>query len=143
MRSRGVFILVYIDDSFISHKPLLLATKNRNLLLSVLTKCGLLVSVPKHGAIAQRKKVIGLMVNSITMDFEIPQEKLETFFSDLTKVKSQSSMPVRLLASFLGLLNSFSRVLGQVVRLMTRNLKFLSATGLYLKGEMVLGYFVI
>ena len=77
------------------------------------------------------------------MDFEIPQEKLESFFSDLTKVKSQSSMPVRLLASFLGLLNSFSRVIGQVDRLMTRNLKFLSATGLYLKGEMVLGYFVI
>ena len=31
-------------------------------------------------------------------------------------------MPVRLLASFLGLLNSFSKALGQVVRLMTRQL---------------------
>ena len=31
-------------------------------------------------------------------------------------------MPVRLLARFLGLLNSFSRALGQVVRLMTRSL---------------------
>ena len=29
-------------------------------------------------------------------------------------------MPVRLLAKFLGLLNSFSRALGQIVRLMTR-----------------------
>ena len=135
--------LSYIEYFFTSHKSLLLATKNRNLLLSVLTKCGWLVSVPKHGVIAQRRKVIGLMVNTITMDFEIPQEKLETFFSDLTKVKSQSSMPVRLLTSFLGLLNSLSRVLGQVALLMTRNLKFLSVTSLYLKGEMVLCYFVI
>ena len=31
-------------------------------------------------------------------------------------------MPVRLLATFLGLLNSFSRALGQIVRLMTRQL---------------------
>ena len=38
----------------------------------------------------------------------------------LTSVKSQAVMPVRLLAKFLGLLNSFSRALGQIVRLMTR-----------------------
>ena len=31
-------------------------------------------------------------------------------------------MPVRLLARLLGLLNSFSRALGQIVRLLTRNL---------------------
>ena len=40
----------------------------------------------------------------------------------LESVKSQAILPVRLLARFLGLLNSFSRALGQVVRLMTRNL---------------------
>ena len=54
------------------------------------------------------------------MEFEIPDEKLEKFFLILVKVQSQEIMPVRLLASFLGLLNSFDRALGQVVRLMTR-----------------------
>ena len=37
-------------------------------------------------------------------------------------VKSQAIMPVRLLAQLLGLLNSFSRALGQIVRLKTRSL---------------------
>ena len=56
------------------------------------------------------------------MEFEIPDAKLEKFFLLLEKVDSAGLMPVRLLASFLGLLNSFSKALGQVVRLMTRQL---------------------
>merc|ERR1711954_561098 len=56
------------------------------------------------------------------MKFEIPDEKLSKFFEVLLLVKSQAIMPVRLLAQLLGLLNSFSRALGQIVRLMTRSL---------------------
>ena len=44
------------------------------------------------------------------------------FLEILTSVKSQAVIPVRHLASFLGSLNSFSRALGQIVRLMTRSL---------------------
>ena len=40
LRSRGVWILVYIDDFFLSHKSEYLATKSRNFLLFVLTSCG-------------------------------------------------------------------------------------------------------
>ena len=56
------------------------------------------------------------------MEYEIPEAKLEAFFLLLEQIKSLSNMPVRLLAKFLGTLNSFSRALGQVVRLMTRYL---------------------
>ena len=56
------------------------------------------------------------------MKFEVPQSQLDTFFSLLNQVKSQSIMPVTLLAGFLGLLNLFSRALGQVVHLMTRKI---------------------
>ena len=62
------------------------------------------------------------MINSNTMQFEIPQEKLLKFFEILLLVKSQAIMPVRLLAQLLGLLNLFSKALGQIVRLMTRSL---------------------
>ena len=71
---------------------------------------------------ALQKIFLGLMVNSISMQFEIPDEKLEKFFLLLERVDSADIMPVRLLASFLGLLNSFSKALRQVVRLMTRQL---------------------
>ena len=54
------------------------------------------------------------------MQFEILEEKVGKFLQILNAVKSQAVMPVKLLAKFLGLLNSFSRALGQIVRLMTR-----------------------
>ena len=56
------------------------------------------------------------------MQFEIPEEKIGKFFQILHQVKFQAVMPVKLLAKFLGLLDSFSRALGQIVRLMTRSL---------------------
>ena len=56
------------------------------------------------------------------MQFEVPDSKLAKFLEVLKSVKSQAIMPVRLLACLLGLLNLFSRALGQVVRLMTRSL---------------------
>ena len=121
-RSCGVNILVFIDDFFMSHMPEALAIKNRNFLIYVLRSCGWLINVPKHEPVAQRKVFLGLAINSLTMQFEVPNSKLIQFLEVLNSVKSQDLMPVRLLACFLGLLNSFSRALGQVVRLMTIDL---------------------
>ena len=57
----------------------------------------------------------GLLINSIMMQFEIPEEKISNFLRILVSVKSQAVMPVRLQARFLGLINLFSRALGQIV----------------------------
>ena len=122
LRARGVPAAAYIDDFFTSSQPFALAHKNRNFLLFVLTKCGWLVNIPKHLPILQKKIFLGLLVNSITMEYEIPEAKLDAFLLLLEDIESLSNMPVRLLAKFLGTLNSFSRALGQVVRLMTRAL---------------------
>ena len=84
--------------------------------MSVLTNVGRIISSSKHLPIAQKKIFPGLTVNSISMEFEIPTVKLEKFFLLLEKIRSQEIVSVRLLASFWGLLNSFSRALGQVVR---------------------------
>ena len=122
LRAKGIPAAAYIDDFFTSSQPEALAHRNRNFLLFVLTKCGWLVNIPKHLPILQKKIFLGLVVNSITMEYEIPKEKLDAFLLLLENVESLSNMPVRLLAKFLGTLNSFSRALGQVVRLMTRAL---------------------
>ena len=113
---------MYIDDFFICHLSEQLSIKSRNFLLHTLIKCGWLLSVPKHKPVAQKKIFLGLQINSITMQFEIPEEKICKFLQILNSVKSQEVMPVQLLAKLLGLLNSFSRALGQIVRLMTRSL---------------------
>ena len=53
------------------------------------------------------------------MQFEVPDSKIAKFLEVRESVKSQAILPVRLLACFLGLLNLFSKALGQVVRPMT------------------------
>ena len=55
LRSRGINILVYIDDSFICHLSEQLSIKSRNFLLHTLIRCGWLLSVPKHKPVAQQK----------------------------------------------------------------------------------------
>ena len=100
LRSHGVNVLVYIDDFFISHKSEQLAIKSRNFLIFTLAKCGWLLSVPKHEPVAQLKVFLGLTINSLTMQFEVPNSKLTQFIELLQHVKSQAFMPVRLLACF-------------------------------------------
>ena len=101
-----------------------LAIKSRNFLIHTLIKCGWLLSVPKHEPVAQKKIFLGLAINSLTMQFEVPDSKISKFLEVLNSVKSQAVLPVRLLARLLGLLNLFSRALGQDIRFMTRNLYF-------------------
>ena len=102
LRSRGVNVLVYIDNFFISHKSEQLVIKSRNFLIFTHTKCGWLLSVPKHKPVAQLKVFLVLTINSLTMQFEVPNSKLIQFCELLQHVKSQASMPVRLLVHFFG-----------------------------------------
>ena len=88
LRSRGINILVYIDDFFICHMSEHLAIKSRNFLIHTLIKCGWLLSIPKHEQVAQKKVFLGLVINSLTMKFEIPDSKLAKFFKVLESVKS-------------------------------------------------------
>ena len=70
-------------------------------------------SASKHHLMALQRNLLGLTVNSVA--------KLLKFFKIL-RVQSAGIVPTRLLAPFLGLLNSLNEALGQVVRLMTRQL---------------------
>ena len=105
LRSRGIKCLAYIDDFWNSKQPASQALKNRNFLLYVLAKGGWAVNISKHEDIAQLKIFLGLIINSILLEFQIPQAKLDDFFQLLTQVQTQANLPVRLLAKFLGKLN--------------------------------------
>merc|ERR1712030_19222 len=78
LRSQGVKAAVYIDDWFTCQQPLDLAIRNRTFLMSVLTNCGWILSSPKHHPMALQKIFLGLTVNSVSMEFEIPDETLKT-----------------------------------------------------------------
>ena len=78
-RSQGLKAAVYIDDFFNAQQPYALALKNRDFLLYVLHKCGWIVSSSKHGPMSQQEQFLGLIINSITIMFEILEEKLKHF----------------------------------------------------------------
>ena len=69
VRSRGVKAAVYIDDFFTCQQPIALATKNRTFLISVLIKCGWILSSSKHHPMALQKNFLGFTVNSVSMEF--------------------------------------------------------------------------
>ena len=72
--------------------------------MSVHTNCGWVISSPKHIPIGQQKIFLGLTVNLISIEFEIPDKKLEKFFLILGKIQSNKIIFVRLLTSFLGVI---------------------------------------
>ena len=78
LRSHGVNVLVYIDNFFICHLSECLAIKSRNFLIHTLIECGWLLSVPKHEPVAQKKIFLGLAINSLTMQFEVPNSKISS-----------------------------------------------------------------
>ena len=100
LRSCGVNLLAYIDDFFICHLSERLAIKSRNFLIHTLIKCGWLLSVPKHEPVAQKKIFLGLAINSLTMQFEVPDSKIAKFLEVLESVKSQAILPIRFMAPF-------------------------------------------
>lgn len=69
LRSRGSKILAYVDDFFNAKYPASQAIKNKNFMLFVLTNCGWAVNISKHNEISQMKVFLGLLVNSISMEF--------------------------------------------------------------------------
>ena len=79
LRSCGINVLVYIDNFFICHMSERLAIKSRNFLIFTLTKCGWILSVPKNEPVAQKKIFLGLAINSLTMQFEVPDSKISKF----------------------------------------------------------------
>ena len=51
----------------------------------------------KHEEIAQKEIFLGLTINSILMEFEVTNSKLDLFFTVLQQVNSQDIISVRLL----------------------------------------------
>ena len=74
------------------------------------------------GVPSQRVKYLGLIINSVSMKFEIPEDKLSNLIEKAKTLLSKRRVQVKQLASWVGLLQSCSLAVGPVVNIMCRSL---------------------
>ena len=120
--SLGIPCLSFIDDILCSGKNQEESSHNRNLMVEVLSQAGFIVSEHKSKGPAQRILFLGLEICSATRKFFIPEEKLLRIIEELESLLITRRVKLRNIARVLGLLQSCSRALGNVIRIRSRNL---------------------
>ena len=120
LTSLGVPYLMYLDDAWMAGEDHEDCLKNRATSREVLKKAGFVVSESK--AIDPNFKIIflGLEVCSLTMKFYIPEKKIQKIIVSAGVMLRQRRVQLRKLASFVGFVQSCSKALGPVSRLMLR-----------------------
>ena len=122
LRERGWVGIVYIDDFFTRGVNRLQCEQGRQLLLSTLKQAGWLVNTKKSSISSQHCRFLGLEVHSEDQIFRVPREKIDKTIQKIEAIMNCKYVGVWRLASLVGLLLSFVRALGPVVRLQTRSL---------------------
>ena len=118
----GVPCLIFIDDILCSGRGEEESTRNRNKMVGVLKQAGFVISDHKSKGPAKRISYLGLEICSDSKKFYIPEQKLLKITEELKTLLEVRRVKLRNMARVLGLLQSCSRALGNVVRIKTRNL---------------------
>ena len=116
----GVQVLMYLDDSMVKGSSEVQCQENQAILVETLSRAGFVVSKSKSKGPLSRIKFLGLEVCSSTLKFFIPLSKLERIEKEIQEMLASRKVKLRTMAKFLGLLQSVSRALGNVVRIRTR-----------------------
>ena len=95
---------------------------NRLFMVDTFQKAGFVVSLAKSQGPAKRICFLGLEICSTTLSFYIPEKKLLKIIQKGEHLLASRRAKTRDVASFVGLLQSCFRALGNVVRLRTRRL---------------------
>ena len=71
---------------------------------------------------SQSVKYLGIIINSVSMTFEIPKDKLEFILVEALFFLKTKFFPVKRLASWVGKLQSLRLAIGPIVSIMCRSL---------------------
>ena len=120
LASKGVPTIFYLDDFMVKGESEAKCRENQAFLVETLSKAGFVVSESKSRGPLTRILFLGLEVCSSTLKFFIPSEKLQRIEQEIEVMLSARKVKLRTMAKFLGLLQSVSRAVGNVVRLRSR-----------------------
>ena len=120
LQSLGIRNALYIDDLFTLGETEEKARFNNQIAKEVLAKAGWIVHKDKGKGPSRRLRFLGLEVCSVSRKFFIPADKQQNILEVIRELLVVRSVKVRRLASLVGKLQSCEKVIGPVVRLMTR-----------------------
>lgn len=119
LRSRGVRMVVYLDDILILAKSHAESVRHTKLVTDTLKKFGFLINLSKSSLQPKQQVIfLGNMVNSQKMELTVPIKKLKRFLKETRQVLRLSEagrvITLRKLAGIIGKLNSLSQALESV-----------------------------
>ena len=123
LRRQGYRGLIYIDDKFTLGTTFNLCLYWENQVKYWLGKAGWIFKPGKRsGDPAQVCRFLGLDIDSRDLTFNIPGDKLESIKARARQILGRKFNKVRVLASFVGVLQSVRLATGPIVSVMTRSL---------------------
>ena len=122
LAKHGIRNLIYLDDAICAGGSEEESMANRLFMVDTFQKAGFVVSLAKSQGPAKRICFLGLEICSTTLSFYIPEKKLLKIIQKGEHLLASRRAKTRDVASFVGLLQSCFRALGNVVRLRTRRL---------------------
>ena len=120
LASHGIPNIIFIDDHLTGGATKKLAIQNNNFSNDIWAKAGWVMSPSKKQGPLKKILFLGLLICSDTMMFFIPEAKIVKLLAKADSLLSSKKVKLRVLASFIGLLQSCGRALGPIVRLMSR-----------------------
>ena len=123
LRRRGCRGLIYIDDKWTAGSSFDECLYWENEVKDLFARAGWVFKPGKRsGNPSQVCRFLGLVLDSSDLTFNIPEDKLLKIESKSMEILKRKTNKVRILASFVGLLQSVRLATGPIVSVMTRSL---------------------
>lgn len=122
-RGAGIKSILYIDDGINGSTTLHQATKCAKIVRHDLHNAGLVVNDKKSNFVpSQTGKWLGMIIDTKSMTFTVPLEKVQNLKRKIEKLLRQKSVTAKQLASVAGSLSSMNLAVGPMVRMLTRSM---------------------
>ena len=110
---------IYIDDLFNSHQEEVGCALQEKFIHDKFVQGGWVFKPEKSsGPPAQKVRYLGIIINSITMNFEIPDDKVAFILQEASYLLKTKFFPLKRLASWVGKLKSLRFEIGPIVSIM-------------------------
>ena len=122
-RSKGIKSIIFLDDGICGGKGFKFTENIARAILSDLERGGWLVNFTKsHLTPMQTGKWLGVIIDTRTATFRVPEDKIEKLLKCIKVILSQTFCSAKQLSRIAGQLASMQLALGPIVRLFTRNI---------------------
>lgn len=103
LRLLGLVLVIYLDDFLILSKLYNTCLNERDLIIYILENLGFIINREKSQLIpTQRTKYLGLIIDSQKMCFELPEDKKQLIYNQITSIQAKNQCKIRDFAEFLG-----------------------------------------